>query len=62
MQSNENIAWKRDGALHAQVDCHWPVPRVTPAAIKAPMLYPDSELDEISGSVNTEYSLIKIIK
>ena len=34
----EKIAWKRDGARHAQVDCHWLVPRVTPAAIRAPTL------------------------
>lgn len=38
MQSSENIPWKSDGALQAQVDCHSPVPRVIPAAIKAPTL------------------------
>lgn len=60
MQSNENIAWKRDGALHAQVESHWPVPRVTPAAIKAPILYP--KLNRGSGSSYSEYSLVEVIK
>jgi hypothetical protein len=34
----EKIPWKSDGALHAQVDAHCPVPRVIPAAINAPTL------------------------
>jgi hypothetical protein len=38
MHSNEKMAWKSEGALHAQVDCHCPVPRVIPAAIRAPIL------------------------
>ena len=38
MQITENIAWKKHGARHAQVDCHCAVPSVTPAAISAPTL------------------------
>lgn len=38
MHRTEKIPWKSEGARHAQVDCHSPVPRVMPAAIKAPML------------------------
>lgn len=39
MHSKEKMAWNKDGALHAQVDCHCPVPRVIPAAISAPILW-----------------------
>lgn len=38
MQSKEKMAWKREGARQAHVDCHCPVPRVIPAAISAPTL------------------------
>ncbi len=38
MHSSEKIPWKSEGALHAQVDSHWPVPNVMPAAISAPTL------------------------
>jgi hypothetical protein len=38
MQRTEKIPWKSEGARHAQVDCQVPVPRVIPAAIKAPTL------------------------
>lgn len=38
MQRIAQIAWKKEGARQAQVEFHCPVPRVTPAAIKAPTL------------------------
>lgn len=38
MQRIAHIAWKNEGARQAQVEFHWPVPRVTPAAINAPTL------------------------
>lgn len=57
MQSSEKIPWNNDGARQAQVDCHWPVPKVIPAAIKAPTL-PQSA--GIAGY--GPYSLIKVIE
>lgn len=38
MHKNEKMPWKSEGNLHAQVDCHVPVPRVMPAAMRAPTL------------------------
>jgi hypothetical protein len=39
MQSIEKIPWNNEGARHAQVEFHVPVPRVIPAARSAPTLY-----------------------
>ena len=38
MHRTEKMPWIRDGARQAQVDDHSDVPRVMPAAIRAPML------------------------
>lgn len=38
IQAREKMPWNNDGARHAQVEFHWPVPRVIPAAINAPTL------------------------
>lgn len=38
IQAKENMPWSNDGARHAQVEFHWPVPSVIPAAINAPTL------------------------
>jgi len=38
MQRIAQIAWKKDGARQAQVEFHCPVPKVTPAATRAPTL------------------------
>lgn len=38
MHSSEKMPWNSEGARHAQVESHDPVPRVIPAAIKAPTL------------------------
>lgn len=38
IQAKENMPWSNDGARHAQVEFHWPVPNVIPAAINAPTL------------------------
>jgi len=39
MQSSEKIPWNSEGARHAQVEFHVPVPRVIPAARSAPTLF-----------------------
>jgi hypothetical protein len=60
IQAKENMPWSNDGARHAQVEFHWPVPNVIPAAINAPTL------DKISFYVVNQdrksNSLIKGIK
>ena len=59
MQSSENMPWKSDGARHAHVDCHWPVPSVIPAASKAPTLA-TSALDNLLATFKN--LLVKIIE
>ena len=51
MQMIEKMAWNKDGARHAQVDCHCAVPRVTPAAISAPTLSSDEHMSVRVGSL-----------
>jgi hypothetical protein len=39
MQMTAKMAWNAEGARHAQVEFHLPVPSVTPAASSAPTLH-----------------------
>lgn len=50
-----------DGALHAQVDCHWPVPRVMPAAMRAPTLLNFSSKSPCSERTRKN-RLVKVIE
>jgi hypothetical protein len=59
MQRTEKIPWKSEGARHAQVDCQVPVPRVIPAAIKAPTL---QSIILISRKGDFQHSLVKVIQ
>lgn len=61
IHKNEKIPWKSEGARHAHVDCHWPVPSVIPAAIKAPTLVTRIPLAPCLCSV-MRHLLVKVIQ
>lgn len=56
------MPWNRDGARHAHVDCHRPVPRVMPVAIKAPTLCVSVVTDRASAAYLLASLLVKVIQ
>ena len=60
MQSMEKIAWKSDGARHAHVEAQDPVPRVMPAASRAPTLRSTSALYSTNDA--TKNALVEVIQ
>lgn len=60
MQSKEKMPWMSEGHLQAQVDCHCPVPRVIPAAIRAPTLKARSAV--VRHMRSAQLSLIEVVQ